>query len=158
MTKPRVPFGKILAVLPLLLVLALATAPALAQPPGPPGHSRHGWAPGFPFERILESLNLTAEQHTAVDKIVSAQRGAAPAERERFMTARKALMEQVHAETFDEQAIRQAAAAVAALEADRAVEQAKTLGEIRAVLTPEQRTQLKETLSKHEAMMEEPRP
>ena len=108
------------------------------------------------LERILGTLNLTADQQTAIDKIVASHRTAGESGRDTFMAAHKALAEQIHLETFDEQAVRQAAAAVAALQADRAVDQAKALGEIRAVLTADQRTQLKQSFKTVGAMMEPP--
>ncbi|MBZ5639870.1 MAG: periplasmic heavy metal sensor [Acidobacteriia bacterium] len=136
-----------------LLVLALAPATALAQP-GPPGPHRHGPGPEQHLERILGTLNLTTDQQAAIDKILSSHRDAAGDEQKSMMTARVALMGQIHAETFDEQAIRQAAAAVAALEADQSVTMAKTLNEVRTVLTADQRARLQQSLGRHEGMHE----
>jgi Spy/CpxP family protein refolding chaperone len=136
----------------LLLVLALVPATALAQP-GPRGPRHGGGEPGQHLERVLGTLNLSTDQQAAIDKIFSAHRDAAEGDHHSMMTARMALMDQIHAEAFDEQAIRQAAAAVAALEADQAVATAKTLSEVRAVLTAEQRTRLQQALKEHKGMM-----
>jgi Spy/CpxP family protein refolding chaperone len=143
----------LLRIVPILfLVLALVPASAFAQrgPGGP--HGGGPPEPGMHLERVLGTLNLSSDQQAAIDKILSARRDAGESDRQDMATARMALMDRIHAETFDEQAIRQAAAAVAAVEAEKAVATAKTLGEIRAVLTAEQRTQLQKALAEHKGM------
>jgi Spy/CpxP family protein refolding chaperone len=134
----------------IALTLALAPALALAQPrPGgpPPGDSGFG-----PLHHVLGQLNLTAEQRASIDTIVDTHRQSAAAGREQTMTARQALAESVRAEVFDEGRIRQAAAAVAAADAERAVATAKALQEVRAVLTPDQQKQLQQALSQPRPM------
>ncbi len=148
--------GKLL----LLLIAALALAPGLvsAQPGPGGGHPHGGMAPEMHLQRVLSTLNLTADQQAAIDKLMSAQRDAAQTGMQAMMTARKALVTQIHADPMDESAIRQAAAGVAALEADHAVAQATFLGQVRAVLTADQRTQLQQALSQHLAWMEKAAP
>ena len=127
------------------LLLGLVPALALAQPGGPPPSPP---GRGFPLESILGRLNLTSQEQGAVDSLLEAHHQAAEASLEQIMAARKALHNQVIAETLDEAAIRQAVAAVSALEATRTVADATLLRDVRAVLTAEHRTQLNSMLSK----------
>jgi len=63
---------------------------------------------------------------------------------DRMQKARKALHDAIAADTFDEAAIRSAAAEVGAVEADAAVLQARIHTEVVALLTPEQVKKAKE--------------
>jgi Spy/CpxP family protein refolding chaperone len=141
----------ILAVLGLLLGLvpALALAQPAGPPPPPPG-------PGLALEPILDRLNLTSQEQTAVDSLLEAHHQAAEAHREQMMAARKALHQRTVAEVLDEAAIRQAAAAVAALEADCAVADATLLRDIRAVLTAEHRAELNRLIERPMGRMDRP--
>ena len=152
MFSPLLSTHKLKIVASLVAVLVLGTAIAFAQS-GPGGHGRHEPGMGDHLQWVLGNLELTSDQQATVDKLIASQ--SATADREQFMAAKKNLMQRIHAEPMDEQAIRQAAAAVGALEADRAVAEAKLLNDVRAVLTPDQRSQLQQTFSKHEPMMEE---
>ena len=60
---------------------------------------------------------------------------------EQLAERRRAVAQAVHAESFDETAIRNAVAATAELEADLAVERARGLHAMLEQLTPEQREQ-----------------
>ena len=144
------------------LLLAVGPAIASAQPqqqpppaqPGPPGPA--AGAPGQPgipglgpqLGRILDRLNLTPEQRTSITTIVAAHKKTSDNDRQQIIKARELLVKQVNAPTFDEGAIRQAAAAVAALDANRAVDSAKFLKEVRGVLSPEQQKQFQEALAR----------
>jgi Spy/CpxP family protein refolding chaperone len=68
---------------------------------------------------------------------------------------RTELMDRIHAEEFDEGAIRDAAAAAAEAHADIAVEQARLRQQIQLLLTPEQREQAEEMFRRHREFMEE---
>ena len=127
-------------------LLLLATAlPALAQPPG---HGPHGGGRGAMDGHRLEHLALRLElsdgQREALREAFRDRfEGGAEARRALF-EARRALAERVHAETFDEAAIREAAGVVAALESDAAVERARQAQKLRQILTPEQLAELEE--------------
>ncbi|MGB6001831.1 MAG: hypothetical protein WBI00_15230, partial [Thermoanaerobaculia bacterium] len=60
-------------------------------------------------------------------------------------TARQALHDQIHAD-FNEEAIRQAAAAVADIEEELAVSRALMFQEVQKILTPEQQTEMREMI------------
>jgi protein CpxP len=92
-------------------------------------------------------LDLSDAQRDQIKSIIDAERPDAAA-LERSRTAHEALHAAVTADTFDEGAIRAASVEVARLEADMAVAQAKLRSAVLEILTPEQRTQLKEMESR----------
>ena len=131
--------------LPLALALLLGLAPALClaqgrggPPPGPPDPERM-------LDRMTEQLDLSDQQKQDLDAVLAAHRKAMRSTREAMGAARETLDSRVHAETFDEAAIRKAAAVMAVLEADQAVGRAKLFQEIRGILTPEQFQKLEQT-------------
>ena len=121
-------------------LMALAIVPVSAQqgapPPGPPPPPGAGPMPlGF----VLRAIDLTPAQHAQIEPLMRARHDAVEEARPAAEAAGRALMDQVQAGTFDEEAIRAAAADVAALETDRVVADAALLRDIRAFLTPAQR-------------------
>jgi len=135
---------------PMALALALMLAPAaLAQPSGRPmgpGPGGPGPGPGRGpnLERMTQQLDLTDQQRDQIREILDNHRDGAQKLDQEMRAARDTLHDAIHAEVFDETAIRDAAAAVSLLEADRAVDMARTLSQVRQVLTPEQREKLAE--------------
>lgn len=119
----------------------ISLAPALADAP--------------PHERLIEKLDLTAEQSQAVEAAFQAQRQTWEANRPRMEAARETLEQRIHAETMDESAIREAASAVAALEAERALDRAKLHQVLRGILTPEQMARLRELHEERRERIEE---
>jgi len=131
------------------LVMAAAAVPALAQGWGQGyGHGEHH---GRMMERVMERLGLTEEQRAQAEALMTERHDAMKASIDQMRTAREALADAVHAAEFDETAIRDAAAAVAALEADLAVERGLANQEFRKILTPDQQAKLDET---HKMMRE----
>lgn len=158
----RIAYGALAAgALLLVLLPALATAgphgrrgPGFGHGPGMgPGHGPMGM--GFAMGRLVERLDLTEAQRDEIHGVLEARREAGAGAREEMRAARKALFEQIHAEETDEGAIRQAAADVAALEADLAVERSLTLQEVRNVLTPEQRAEARQFFDEMKDFAEE---
>ncbi len=127
--------------IPLTLGMILLLAPVLAaaQPSerGAPHRGPH-------MDWMLERLDLTAEQQKAVQELFDKHHGVMWQGQDEMRAARRALHEQIMAEDFDEVAIREAAAAIAALEADRAVERARLHQQLRGILTPDQLEELQE--------------
>jgi Spy/CpxP family protein refolding chaperone len=98
------------------------------------------------WARILEhlpGLNLTQAQRDQLRSIREAQRPETQALREKMRAARQVLHEVMSADVPDEAAVRAAAGAVAALQADQAVLLARAKGQFMSVLTPEQQAQWK---------------
>jgi periplasmic protein CpxP/Spy len=111
--------------------------------PGGPGGGRRG--PGGPGGIIqgLRALDLTEAQREQVKATMAAHQAEMAAQFSRARTARTALHGAVTAGTFDEAAVRQAAAEVASVEADGSVLDAKVYAEVWALLTPEQQQKAK---------------
>lgn len=123
----------------VLVLLALASSsmsspqgppPGLPMPPGPgPGH----------LAFVLEAIDLTPQQEAQIGPLLDARREAGDSSRAATEAALRGLADQIRSATFDEAAIRAKAAALAALEADRAVADAALLRDARSILTTEQR-------------------
>ena len=138
--------------LPLALVFALAATSGLtlAQrfgggPQGPP-------EPGLMLERMTQHLELTPDQTEALEQLFNTHRESVQADRQLLRDARQALADRIHAEAFDELAIRDAAASVAVLQAEQAVARGAFLQEIRGVLTPDQQAKLEESMQMRREM------
>ena len=126
--------------------------------PGGPGmRGGPGGGPGGMFGLPLRELALTDAQHEQVKAIMESHREEQKAVRGKMMTARKALHDAIAADAFNEDAIRTAAGAVAALDADEAVQQARIRAEAFAILTPEQVKKAKELRTEMENRMKEGR-
>ncbi len=127
------------------LTLVLIPATLSAAPHGP-GHgpwfgsgAGHGpFGGGFMAERIAERLDLSEDQREQIRAIHDSYREEAESLMEAMGVAQLVLRGRIHADVFDEAAIREAAAEVAAAEADLAVLRAKIGNDVRQVLTPEQ--------------------
>jgi len=132
----------------------LAAGVALAGPR--PMDRAHGWhgGPRMPF---LSQLNLSEDQKTQVKAIFDEEHAKIAPLAEKSMQTRHALGEAIHAPTFDESAVRGAAAQAAIVESDLAVERARLASRIRGVLTPDQQKQM-DTLRQQslERMQERP--
>jgi Spy/CpxP family protein refolding chaperone len=119
-SKPMVP-SMILA----LILVGLIALPAIAGPRGG----------GF---RFLRHLDLSEQQQVQAREVMENYRTDMQIRMNQLRGARQALREIIHGETFDEAAVRQAHAKVAAESAELAVLRAKAFADIRPILTPEQ--------------------
>jgi Spy/CpxP family protein refolding chaperone len=98
-------------------------------------------------ERFMERLaqvGVTGAQKAQVKAILRSYQPTAGPLIQQVVTERRALREQIRAQTIDEAAIRAQAAKVASVEANLAVERAHIAHDIRAVLTTEQIQKLKD--------------
>jgi Spy/CpxP family protein refolding chaperone len=89
-------------------------------------------------------LNLTEAQRNEIRGLREAQRTEAQALREKMRAARQQLQQAMRADAPDEAAIRSAAEALGALQADQAVQQSRARSQFMKVLTPEQQAQMKQ--------------
>jgi periplasmic protein CpxP/Spy len=136
-----------------LLAACLATTPAFAtgEPSGPPDAGRHGpgadhgRGPDMPFGHVpLHRLNLTEAQQ---DKLFAIMHAQAPQRREHDKAVRKAhdaLRELGRADKFDDAKATALSRDLGQAVAAQALLQARTDAQIQAVLTPEQREQLRQ--------------
>jgi protein CpxP len=143
--------------LALVIVLALLVTPVLAQGPAGrgPGHGHFRGADRPMHERMFEQLDLTDDQRVQIDQLMTDHRSAMKDRREQMRTHRMEMRDLVHADEFDEAAIRDAAMAIAEAEAEMAVERARLRQEIHKVLTPEQQEKAAELFQKRREFMQQ---
>jgi Spy/CpxP family protein refolding chaperone len=120
-------------------VAPAAKSPTPVPPPaGPPPAGQLGG-----MGRGQGDLSLTQAQRDQIRTLREAQRKDSQALREKMRTARQQLREAMRADMPDEGAVRSAAGAVAALQADQAALRARARSQFMKALTPEQQAQMK---------------
>jgi len=124
-----------------LLVPALLLAQAAEK------HLRHDGGHWL-IRHIVRQLDLSPDQIQQVKTLFANHKADLTTELAALKTSRGQLFDAIHADTLDETAIHNAAAAVGQAEGNLAVTRAKILGEVRQVLTPDQQAKLKEMLAK----------
>jgi len=129
---------KIAVVIVLALVLAATAVIGLAQgrKGGRGGHR------GGEFGHMFRSLNLTEAQQAQIKQIMERNRQATAGLREQLKASREGRADVSGTGAFDEQAVRSAAQARAALQVELEVAHARMFSEMYAVLTQEQKAQL----------------
>ncbi|MCX6551030.1 MAG: Spy/CpxP family protein refolding chaperone [Acidobacteria bacterium] len=93
---------------------------------------------------MLQQLNLTDAQKTQMKAFREQQQKDGQAIQERMRAARQRLQETMNTDVPDEAAVKTAAAALSAVQADRFALQARSKGQMMKLLTPDQQKQLKE--------------
>lgn len=122
--------------------LALASVPGAAQESSPRHHGPDHGEMG-PMFGILKDLGLNDAQLSQVHGITAKYASGALGEAMRSMHAARATVRKtVHDATATDQQVREAAAAVALLESQMAVQHHHMAIEISSILTAEQRTKL----------------
>lgn len=122
------------------VVVMAAAVPVLGQGYGHHPDKHHGRM----MDRVMERLELTEDQRAEVEAMMTGHHDAMEDEIDQLRTAREALFDAIHAAEFNETAIRDAAAAVGAIEADLAVERGLGYQEFRKILTPDQQAEFEE--------------
>jgi Spy/CpxP family protein refolding chaperone len=121
---------------------AAPAAKSPTQAPSPAGPPPAGQPRGM--GRGQRGLGLTEAQRDQIRTEREAQRKDSQALREKMRTARRQLQRAMRADVPDEAAVRSAAGAVAALQADQAVQRARARTQFMSVLTPEQQARMKQ--------------
>lgn len=131
----------------LIITLAAAVAvggltilTARAAAPGGAGRLRAGPL----VQRVAERLNLTEDQKAQIKAELKSEKDALAKIFTQLHETRKGLREAIHAKEATEASVRAAAAKVAAVEADLAVERMRLHGKIAPILTDDQRGKLAE--------------
>lgn len=115
----------------------------LAAQHGPGGaDGRFGRGPGGGLVRGLQELSLSDAQRAEIRTIIESSRESGMPLREQLRETRRALRDAVTSDTVNESEIRALAAQMAPLEAEAAVQRARTHSAMMAVLTPDQRDEL----------------
>jgi Spy/CpxP family protein refolding chaperone len=95
-------------------------------------------------DRLADILDLSDQQREQIRAIHESHREETMPMMDALGEARRELENVIHAEPFDEGAIRAAAGQVASIESDLAVRRALIAGETRQVLTPDQAQKARE--------------
>lgn len=142
---------KMVMIMAMALVIGTASISAARQCRGMMGNDNPhiGMGGGMKFEQ----LNLTDPQKEQVKAVMDRYQADMQALDEKIDAARQGVHDAIHADVYDEQAIRAAHKQLAAEMENRAVLRGTVFSEIRPILTPEQVTRLKETKGgKHDKM------
>jgi len=102
-------------------------------------HEGHFGRIGQMIREHIAELDLSASQKDQIRTIASEERPGLRESGEAVFTARRDLRAAIHADAFDEGAVRAASQKVAAAEEEFSVKRARMASRIRAVLDPEQR-------------------
>lgn len=94
------------------------------------------------LQRLVERLNLTAEQKTQIRSILAGEKDGLQPLLAHLRVARSNLRRAIQAGDANEDSVRAASAIVAGAEADLAVERMKLYGKIAPILTEEQRQKI----------------
>ena len=135
-------------------VALLAIAPLMVQAaPGLHGHAAgHGAGEDARMlEHIMDRLELTEDQIQQVHGLVEPHQASFEVMHEQMVAARDTMVNAIHAETLDETAIRDAAAAKGEIDAELGVARATLLQEIRSVLTADQLAEMNEMFAEMKA-------
>jgi Spy/CpxP family protein refolding chaperone len=103
-----------------------------------------GPARGRMLERAKEKLGLTDDQITQIKSVIKDDKENISSIVKRIHDARSDMRQAIRASDANESTVRAAAAKVAAVEADLAVERLKLCGKIAPILTTEQREKLQQ--------------
>jgi protein CpxP len=140
---------KIVVTAGIVALMAGGSAALLAQggpgrggvrPFGPGGRDGRGFEMGF----ALGQLNLSDAQKTQVRDVMQRHRQQLQPTMQRLEQAMQAQRAAVNQVPVNEAAVRQAAASVASVQADLAVEQARVHADIWNILTPDQQEKAKQ--------------
>jgi len=146
---------RLFAILPVLALTAgLGAQAATADDYGPrgPGAGWHHQEAGFHggpgrglarLEAAIEQLNLNDEQKTKVRAVVDGARNEFRKTADEMRATRQALRAEMDKDSFDEKAVKALAEKKGALMAQMTVLRASVASQVKAVLTPEQREQLR---------------
>lgn len=114
------------------------------------GEGCHGKASrGQRLARALERLELDAETRSAVDEILDGNRDSQRARRREMHQAHRELRALLDAETPDEAAVLAQAELLGGLETEARKERLAARLQVQALLTPEQRAELRDVLDEH---------
>jgi len=139
------PRSKKVALLVSVLAAGLLTFGAMAALPATMHHhggpfSEFGF--GHHAARALATLDLTDEQKAGIKKILRDSGATIDPLVDEVLRSKQALFEAVHAASFDEQVVRDAATSAGLASTDLAVAKARMVSRMRELLTPAQQERL----------------
>lgn len=146
-------FRLIVAALAVLLGTALAKAQTADAPPPPPSHI-HAPMGQHMLDYFTKQLNLTEDQQNQAKALMQKQMGTMKPLFQQQRQIEKQLHELAESDTFDAAAtakVQTLATQKAQLEAQLTVAQTQMHNQLYQLLTPDQRTQLKQLEATHQA-------
>ena len=150
-----------ITVIALALAMAAGGAALFAQAPGGPGRGAGPFGPGgrggFAAGFALGQLDLSDAQKQQVRDIMQRHRQQSQATMERLQQAMQAQRAAIDTVPVNESLVRSAAASLAAVEADMAVDQARMHADIFSILTVEQQEKAKQLEAQGQARAQERR-
>ncbi len=102
----------------------------------------------------LSDLDLTDDQKTRIKAILGEEGPKIEPLLDQVAQSKKTLFEAIHGRQFDEGAVRSASAAAAGAQTELAVERARTMSRLRALLTPDQQARLETIRQELEQQLE----
>jgi len=134
-----------------LVLAALFTIPAIAQPPQ--GRGGRGFGPGGPGGRggpfpILRGLNLTDAQREQIAALTEHRRGGGNPPQAKVAGLQRQLQMAIVAEAPDPHKLEELKAAITAATAEELAARIDLETQVAQILTPEQRAQAREALAK----------
>jgi len=147
----------------LVMFSVVAIAPfaniALANEGGGGGEHccKHQWGAEHyehHFKKIVEKLGLTDAQQAQAKAIFEANKAIVAPLKEKLHAEKKTLHELMHADKYDEAALRAQSAKLAPIYTDLVVNKAKACSQFRAILTPAQVAALKALYEEHKKKCE----
>lgn len=135
------------------------TAAARPGPGGPGGHGMHGgpgmgWFDGRHLERLLDSVDATAEQRTQIKQITQAAMTDLKAQRESGTSLREQGMALFAAPTVDANAVEALRQKMLQQHDQSSRRMSQAMLDVSRVLTPEQRAKLATQLKSRKEMMQ----
>jgi Spy/CpxP family protein refolding chaperone len=106
------------------------------------------------LEKAREALGLSDEQVAQFEAQFGGERETLKALASKLHVARVGVREAIQASNANEASVRAAAAKVAVVEADLAVERFKLYGKLNPILTPDQREKLKEFMGRFDDFLD----
>jgi periplasmic protein CpxP/Spy len=140
-------------ILSIVLAFALLGSVALAEGPGHGPMHHDGLFFGDPM--MADYLNLSDAQRTQIRQIMESTRPAMEPLFQQEMQSRKAMMQLIMSNSFDEAKAQTLAQQSASIHEQMEVAHAKAAAQAYQVLTPAQKTQLSEFLAKREQRMQQ---
>jgi len=124
------------------IVAALALAAGVSARPGP----GMGGPPGFFLEKAIDKLELPAQQRSAVQSVIDQAKPTGEKLRDDVQSAHEGMRTLLEQDTVDESAVMAQADTIGAAMTESRKHDLRTLLQVRALLTPEQRTQLEQVV------------
>ncbi len=151
--------ARLLALTALVAISAGVLQTAHAAPGEHGGHGGHGgpgWSMGSPrhMDRMLDSINATAEQRTQIQQILGAAREELKGQRAQGKTLREQAAAIFAQPTVDARAAEALRVQMLAQHDQASKRMLQAMLDVSRVLTPEQRKQLAERMQQRRTMME----